>query len=248
VPSEKNIIEKAARNALKLMKDAGFEILNKLKVEVDPKLPFMGYSTKRNGTDVIVISGMALKSGMVEGLLVHEMSHIYRTNTNHPSHNNELLERVGRFIIDKNHLMKAYQIKIIQQAVNHIQDLYADDVAFRVFDQSKVFSADQAFNFFLSWINDKPIHSKSEKAVWLNVGVMLDNCFALSNMIRHNVPDVKSQAESNVQKFLSRTDERMKEEFAYFKDLMTNLKEDITEKEFEEKLTDYLTKVTELAS
>jgi hypothetical protein len=111
------------------MKEAGFEVSNKLKVVVDPKLPFMGYSAKRTGDDIIVISSMMLKSGMVEGLLVHEMSHIYRINTNHPSHNHESLNRVGRFIIDKSHLTRAYQIKIIQQAVNHIQDLYADDVA-----------------------------------------------------------------------------------------------------------------------
>lgn len=245
--SEKDIVDKATRNALKMMKDAGFEVSAKLEVVVDPKLPFMGYSTKRDGGDVIVISGMALKSGMVEGLLVHEMSHIYRINTNHPSHNHELLDRVGHFIINKNHLTRAYQIRIIQQAVNHIQDLYADDVAFRVFSQSGAFPPDQALSFFLDWINDKPVDSKSARAVWLNIGIMLDNCFALSNMIRHNVPDISNQAENKVQKFLSQTSERMKEEFACFKDFMTDLKENITEKEFEKK-TNYLIKVAELAN
>lgn len=44
----------------------------------------MGYSTKRKGGYVIVVSGMALKSGLVEGLLIHEMCHVYRTNMNHP--------------------------------------------------------------------------------------------------------------------------------------------------------------------
>jgi hypothetical protein len=248
VSSEKGAIEKATHNALKMMKDAGFEISNRLKVVVDPKLPFMGYSTKRNGKNIIVISGMALKSGMVEGLLVHEMSHIYRINTNHPSHNNELLNRVGHFVIDKNHLTKVYQIKIIQQAVNHVQDLYADDVAFRVFSQSGMFPPDQAFSFFLDWINDKPLDSKSARAVWLNIGIMLDNCFALSSMIRHNVPDIGNQAENKAQKFLTQTNERIKKEFVYLKDFMTNLKESITEKEFEKSLTDYLIRIVELGS
>jgi hypothetical protein len=144
-------------------------------------------------------------------------------------------------------LTKAYQIKIIQQAVNHIQDLYADDVAFRAFSQSGAFPPDQAFNFFLDWINDKPIDPKSAKTVWLNVGIMLDNCFALSNIIRHNVLDVNNQAENKVQEFLSQTDERMKKEFAYLREFMTNLKENVTEKEFEKNLTNYLTKITELA-
>jgi hypothetical protein len=248
VPSEEDAVEKATRNALKMMKDAGFEISNKVKVVVDPKLPFMGYSAKRNGGGIIVISGMALKSGVLEGLLVHEMSHIYRISTNHPSHDHELLDRVGRLIIDKNHLTRTYQIKIIQQAVNNIQDLYADDLAFRVFSQSEAFPPDRALSFFIDWINDKLAGSKRERDVWLNIGIMLDNCFALSDMIRHNVPDINNQAENKAEKFLTQTNERMKEEFTYFKDFMVNLRENITEKEFEEELTDYLMKIIGLAS
>jgi len=35
----------------------------------------------------------------------------------------------------------------------------------------------------------------------------------------------------------------MKKEFMYFKNFMINLKEDITEKEFEKDLTDYLNRI-----
>jgi hypothetical protein len=248
VSSENDFVEKATRDALKIMKDAGFEISDDVKVVVDPKLPFMGYSTKRGGGDVVVVSGEAAGSGVIEGLLVHEMSHVYRTNTNHPSHNHELLNRVGHFIINKSSLTRKYQIAIIQQAVNHIQDVYADDVAFRVFSQSGKFPVDQAFKFFLNWIKDKPLDSKNAKTVWTNIGIMLDNCFAVSNMIRHDVPDVDGQAQNKVQEFLFQIDERMKEEFAYFKNFMVNLKEDITEKKFEENLTDYLMRITKLAN
>jgi hypothetical protein len=245
--SDEEALEKFKGSALWMMKAAGFGIPGKLKVLVDPELPFMGYSTRQSGENIIVIAGKALQSGMVEGLLVHEMSHIYRINKLHPSHNSKLLDKVGYSIINQNHLTKDYQIKVIQQAVNHIQDLYADDIAFKVFRISKIFPNDQAFNFFLDWINDEPLNSKEAKAVWLNVGVMLNNCFALSNMIRHVVPDVNHQAENKVQAFLARTNEQMREAFAYFKDFMINLKENVTEKEFEEDLTNYLTKVSALA-
>jgi hypothetical protein len=245
---EKSVLRKATDNALKIMEDAGFEVSEEVRVMVDPKLPFMGYSTKRDGVDLIVIAGEALRSGMVEGLLIHEMSHIYRTNTNHPSHNHELLNRVVQFVVDKGHLTEDYQVAVVQEAVNHVQDLYADDVAFRAFSRSGVFSLDRAFDFFLSWINDKPVDSKNARAVWQNIGIMLNNCFALSNMMRHGVPDVNNQAANKVQEFLSQTDERMKEESEYFKDFMTHLKENITEREFETKLTNYLMKITELAN
>jgi hypothetical protein len=246
--SQKVVPEKTILGALKIMKDAGFEISNSLQVFVDPKLPFMGYSTKRNGSDIIVISGRALASSMVEGLLVHEMSHIYRTNTNHPSHNHELLNDVEKSVLKKRHLTKDYQIAVVQQAINHVQDLYADDVAFRAFSLSGSFTLDEAFNFFLSWISDKPVDLRSVKSVWLNIGMLLNNCFALSNMMRHGVPDVNGQAENKAQKFLSHTNSRMKEGFAYLKDFMTNTKENPTEKEFEENLTHYLMKIVELAN
>jgi len=245
--SEKNALNDGIRNALKIMKDAGFEISDKLTVSVDPKLPFMGYSTKKDGKDVIVISGEALKSGMIEGLLVHEMSHIYRITTNHPSHNSRLLNKVGYSIIRKRHLTRDYQIKLIQQAVNHVQDLYADDITFKVFSHSNLFPPNQAFAFFLSWINDQPSRSKGAKTVWLNIGILLDNCFALSNIVRHNIPDPNHEAENKAQSFLSQTSKEISDTFAYIEAFMTNLKENVTEKEFAESLTNYLTRIVDLA-
>jgi hypothetical protein len=231
-----------------MMRDSGFELSDKVEVLVDPKLPFMGYSSRRRGNGpVIVISGLALKSGLVEGLLVHEMCHVYRTEKKHPSHDSELLNRAGYRLIHEYQLTKDYQIKTIQQAVNHIQDLYADDIAFKVFKENELWTADQAFDFFLSWIQDTPVSSKTTRARWLNLGVMLNNCFAISNMTRHKVKDVDNKAENAVERFLSQTDDLMKKEFTYYKNFMINLKENTTEEQFEKDLTEYLTRIIRLA-
>ena len=84
--------------------------------------------------------------------------------------------------------------------------------------------------------------------MWLNIGILLNNCFALSSIIRHRVVDVDNEAENKVQKFLSQTNSQIKEAFTYLKNFMTNLRENTTEKEFEENLTDYLIRITELAN
>ena len=76
----------------------------------------------------------------------------------------------------------------------------------------------------------------------------MNNCFALSSIIRHRVVDVDNEAENKVQKFLSQTNSQIKEAFTYLKNFMTNLRENTTEKEFEENLTDYLIRITELAN
>jgi len=240
--SEKGIVKEAASEALRMMKNAGFEIPDKLDVLVDPKLPFMAYSTKRGGTNIIVVAGETLKSGMIEGLLVHEMSHVYMTSMHHPSHNRQLLDKVGKQIGRKYHLAQSYEITVIQEAVNHVQDLYADDIAFQVFLHA-TFPTNRIFDFFLDWINEEPVASKNEESVWKNIQVMLNNCFVLSDVARHKVPDINGRAEAKIVEFLAHTNDRMKKEFPYFREFMTNLKEDPSGAEFEETLTAYLQRI-----
>jgi hypothetical protein len=158
-----------------------------------------------------------------------------------------LLNHVGRGVIHEYSLDKDYQIRIIQQAVNHVQDLYADDLAFQVFRKGGAFTPEQAHSFFLEWISDTPIEEKSSKNQWQNVGIMLNNCFAVSNLARHRIPDINDQVENAVKRFLSKVDGRMRSEFIYFRSFMTNLKEDITREQFEKDLAEYLTRLALLA-
>jgi hypothetical protein len=247
MPRQHDELGQAVRNALQAMRDSGYEIKGRIEASVDSKLPFMGYSTQRQGHHIIVVAGAALKSGPIEGLLIHEMCHIYRTEAGHTSHDNQLLNSVGMHVIHENELDKDYQIRIVQQAVNHVQDLYADDLAFQVFGKGGAFTPEQAHSFFLEWINDTPLDEKSSKDRWQNVGTMLNNCFAVSNLARHKIPDIDNQAENAVQKFLTKVDRRMRSEFVYFRNFMTNLTENATREQFEIDLTEYLTKMTLLA-
>jgi hypothetical protein len=229
------------------MRDSGFAISGKVEVSVDADLPFMGYSTQRAGGNVIVVAGRAVESGMIEGLLIHELCHIYRTEQKHPSHNKELLNRVGYHLLHEYELSRDYQVKTIQQAVNHIQDLYADDISFQVFKKSHVFTEEQAHAFLLDWINDTPLKGKSVKTRWLNVGTMLNNCFAFSNLTRHKIRDIDNQVAKALEQFLSQTDEDMKEAHSRFRDFMTSLKENVSEQQFEKDFTEYLNKLVKLA-
>jgi len=85
-------VRKARQAAIEMMRKAGYDIGTKVKVVVDPNLPFMGYTMPQGGNFTIVVSGGAVGSGLLEGLLIHEMSHVYRIQTNHPSHNGQILE------------------------------------------------------------------------------------------------------------------------------------------------------------
>ncbi|MGD0550010.1 MAG: hypothetical protein ABSA81_05635 [Candidatus Bathyarchaeia archaeon] len=105
------------------MEQAGFRIDQDVKVIVDRELPFMGYTSRRWGSHAIVVSGFALDSPMLEGLLAHELSHVYRNITHHPSHSDPLIADLMRHFIDSHRLHRGYEQEILHQAINHVQDL-----------------------------------------------------------------------------------------------------------------------------
>ena len=118
--------------ALTHMLNAGYPIKEEVLLDVDDKLPFMGYTTERDGKTLIVIAGWSLKSDMSMGLIIHELSHVYRTETKHPSHNFSLHNKVLLKVLN-NKKVYPYQQEIVHTIINNLQDLYADDISFAVY-------------------------------------------------------------------------------------------------------------------
>jgi hypothetical protein len=106
----------------------------------------MGYTMPQGENFTIVVSGGAVGSGMLEGLLVHEMSHIYRIQTVHPSHNGQILQE-ALDNLGKRTILKNYQQKIVHDLLNDIQDLYADDISFKVLRKTPIMASDQMTSF-----------------------------------------------------------------------------------------------------
>jgi hypothetical protein len=241
----KPVVE-AFERAKGMMKDAGYGIGDNVRAMVDPNLGFMGYTFPKAGKFTIVVSGAAVESGMLEGLLVHEMSHIYRMQSKHPSHDERIISKVTDTFAGRG-LNRDYQQKILHDLVNHLEDLYADDVAFRVFGKSNIFPIEEGSRFFLSWLSPEPVVSgETMRDRWINMSLMLRNSFAMSNMARHGIPDIGNKAVRLNENFLSGLPANASNSFEYFYGMMMSLKENVTEKEFRNLLSDYLEKFVEL--
>jgi len=237
----------ARQRAIEMMRKAGYDIGTKVKVVVDPQLPFMGYTMPQGGNFTIVVSGGAVGSGLLEGLLVHEMSHVYRIRTNHPSHNSQILEEaidnLGTKVV-----LRDYQQKIVHDLLNDIQDLYADDISFKVLGNSPIIPADQMTRFLQDWVKDEPV--KSHDGVmdsWINASIMTHNARAIAQMARHRVEDIGSRAEQTNKRFLSQISPRVAGRFQYFRNLLENLREDMTAEEYRALLADYLRQFLKIA-
>lgn len=236
-------LEEIKEEALQLMADAGYPISVAVDVELDENLPFMGYTTDERGTPVVVVSGDALQSGAALNLLIHELSHVYRSLTNHPSHDYQFLTSVTAWVMH-GRAIEDYQEKILHAILNHLQDLYADDISFKVFD--KLDPEQNISEFFMSWIHAPHKKARTQQQIWENVDAMLSTAFAQANLQRHNIADKGGKVEKAVESFLSQVDKRMAEKYDFFKKFMILMPEEVTQKQFEKMLITYLSEFLKL--
>ena len=226
--------------AVDMMTKSGYKIPDNVKVSVDPKLPFMGYTMPARQGFNIVVAGGAVGSGMLEGLLVHEMSHIYRIHTNHPSHNAEILTEAVEHLAKKTAL-RDYQQRIVHDLLNDIQDLYADDIAFKVIRKMPMIRSDQMTEFLQSWVKEDAVKSKDAASDgWTNASTMAHNARAIAQMARHKVEDKEGRAAQANQKFLAEVSPNIAKQFDYFRNTLENLQENMTAGQYRQLLAEYL--------
>jgi len=235
----KQRVAKAFADATEMMHQHGFDIGDGVQVAVDPMLPFMGYTKPQGKKFRITVSGNAIESGMLEGLLVHEMSHIYRMRTNHPSHDVRIINGVIRSLGEST-LRYDYQQKIVGELVNNIEDLYADDIAINVVRGGFV-SEDQLSSFFQGWVKGEPVETGDPiRDRWLNASIMANNARAIRQMARHEIEDTDGRAEAMNEQFLHLVSSEISTQYEYFLNTMINLKETITQEEYRRLLSEYL--------
>lgn len=234
-------LEKAKQYALGLMQKSGFSLTENIEIGLNPTLQFMGYTTEtRSGTPLIVVSKMAVDSGGVAGLLIHEMGHIYRTETKHPSHNFPLLNKTINWVLREQKL-QSFQDESLHTIVNCIEDIYADDISFAVFKKFPIetFRLENINEFFLSWIHT-PLEESSKKAKWKNAEFVVNAAFAKANLIRNKVVDSGEKIEKAIEDFLTHIAARRVKEYEYFETFMIQLPEKVTEADFKKQLIEYL--------
>ncbi len=240
----KRRVAQAFTSALQIMRQSGFDIGDGVRVVIDPNLPFMGYTKPQGSKFRITVSGSAIESGMLEGLLVHEMSHIYRMRTNHPSHDGRIIDSVVNSLGEQA-LPYDYQRKIVGELVNNIEDLYADDIAINVI-RGVLVSEDQLSRFIMDWVKDEPVETGDPvRDRWVNASIMANNARAIGQMVRHQIEDLGGRAAAMNDRFLSLTSPEISTQYEYFLNTLIDLKEDITQEDYRSLLSEYLNKFLE---
>ncbi len=137
-------------------------------------LPIMGATKSTSGRHTLYASLDAVRSDALDGLIAHEMGHMIRTETRHPSHDPAVYKAMGKAV-----RVPREGLQALGEAFNHVQDIYADDLAFLSgFDG-------RAREFFRVWIEGNSQRRSRER--WANVSRSVTNGFALGNLRRHGL-------------------------------------------------------------
>ena len=94
-------LEESLELAVKNMKNAGYELQNNVSIEIDSELQFMGYAKIDSNNSSIVVADWALDSDMLNGLILHELAHIYFTEINSPSHQSDIINEVMSHVVEQ---------------------------------------------------------------------------------------------------------------------------------------------------
>lgn len=233
-------VEAARTQALARMAAAGHPIETPVEVVADPELPFMGYTRPMDDRFRIVVSGGALESGRADTLLLHELSHIRRMETRHPSHSDALITDVlaGLPAHAQDTDLKR---EVLHHLVNNVEDLYADDVAFPVFTASGAMSRDEAATFLQEWVESEPAQTgDAERDRWWNAWLMANNARALGQMARHGLPDADGKAAEANARLLARLPPHVADASPWFVARARDLPDDPTPEAFAALLGEYL--------
>jgi len=246
--SAEHFLARAFDHARAAMKSIGHDVGDAVEVRIDPKLPFMGYSHPLRRGYRIVVSGGSLRSGMLEGLLLHEMSHIVRMRAGHVSHDPKAHEEAiaafaaGAFALD-------YQQKALHDLINNVEDLYADDLSVRAMRAAKVVEDSVLIRFLQDWVTDAPVRTNdAAKDRWANAWLVANNARALAQMERHRIPDTGSAAAAANARLLGALGGQASKHFEFFRRILVGLQEEVSREKFKDEMVTYLGRFLESAN
>ena len=145
----------------------------------------MGYAKIDSNKSSIVVADWALDSDMLNGLILHELAHIYFTEINSPSHQSEIINEVMSHVVEQEGLNKL-EAKSLNEGFNHLQNIIVDDIVFQLMDNERERKLIQ--NFFVTWMSDEPTGNNL-----IDASLLARNAFALASLKRRSFLDESSQ-------------------------------------------------------
>lgn len=143
---------------------------------------------------------------------------------------------------------EAYHEEILHDAINNVEDLYADGIAFEVMQRLGAVPRDGIGGFFLSWMKaaPEPGHDARE-ARWRAAHAMLGNARALAQIKAHGSADQVKTASGINGELLARLPTAIANAQPWFQAFLDRLPPSPTEASFTRDLTEYVRRFAAVA-
>jgi len=244
---QQRVAEAALATALDRMAAVDVRIRSPVEVRVDPDLPFMGYTRPMEGKFRIVLSGRSFDGGRHEGLLLHELSHVHRMETRHPSHDDDLRHRVESQLPPSAY-DGTFQRETLHHLVNNVEDLYADGVAFRAMETSGIGSRESVRQFLENWIDDEvEPKGNARDDRWSAAWTMANNARAIAQLRRMGAGAPTAPARARHERLLARVPADVAAAYPWFEAFLVALPEPVTRETYAGLLSSYLERFAQVA-
>lgn len=231
------LLYKTLEIAMQRMKDKGYVIKSNVRLVVDPKLEIMGYARKEGSSHVIVVSEWATSSEMFTGLLLHELSHIYFTEINAPSHREDTLREILEELRRKEGLSNR-EVQCLIDGYNHLQNILVDDLVFSVMDEKE---KEMARRFFEEWISEHPTGN-----MVIDSTLLTRNAFAIASLKRRKIVERNGNMTRRNERFLSSLGYSVKDDFEWIERFLESANSNWDESEFKNALITYFERLLAL--
>jgi len=209
----------------------------------------LGYSYPAGDEFAIVLHPGSVYGSEIGDLyqtIIHEMSHVYLTQKNHPSH----IERTYEEVYDPmaKRFPEKWQTKTIRVAMYYPGEMFAEDLTFKLLEGSKTTWANVTLEYFRRRrATRKELAITSKRRTWGNALLLVRNCYYEAEMERHQMPDSTGIVKKANEKLLSSMTPVASTAFNYFHQVFLGLSDDITAEDFKKTLEGYLSKFIALA-
>lgn len=222
------------------MASLGHPIRAAVEYRFEPTLRIMGYSRPVRGGYRVVAGPGALQDNLLVTLLAHELGHVQRMSSGHPSHSNAALAAAyaGLRLAGP---QEAYHEEILHDVLNNVQDLYADGIAFDVMRHLKAVPPGGIGAFFLAWMKVAPeTASDPRESRWQAAHAMVGNARALAQIKTQGTPEQTREAQRINTRLLKAIPNDLAAAQPWFQSFYDTLPNDATEAAFAHRLAEYL--------
>jgi hypothetical protein len=229
------------------MAELGYPVDAKVSFEYDGDLPIMGYSRPIRGGYRVVAGRGALDEDHLVSLISHELSHVQRMASGHPSHSNAAI-RGAYEGLRLDGPQESYHDEILHDVINNVEDLYADDISVKVTQRLKAMPKGGIGGFFLAWMKPGPDPAgDARERRWREVHAVVGNARAFAQIKAHGSPRQVREAQRINAELLGVVPADIAKAQPWFQSYLDDRAVDLAEKAFARDLADYLKRFVALA-